>query len=203
MKHNIAEDEALEQAALYALGALTREEALSFEEHLAGGCEVCRSELAPFEGVVATLGFAVQGQAPPPGTREKLLARLAAQRPDLPAASHDAGALQFLIVRAAEGEWCELSPGVHMKRLFADEATSTVTSLYKMLPGAHIPMHAHKGIEQCFVIEGDCRINDEVLGPGDFTCAMSGSIHDTLHTQGGTMFLIVAQHGYEVLEPHR
>jgi anti-sigma factor ChrR (cupin superfamily) len=203
MKHMMAEDEAVEQAALYALGALTPEEARRFEEHLAGGCEVCRAELAPFEAVVSTLAFAAEEQAPPPAIRGKLLARLAAQRPGVPAesASQQTDGLRFLTIRAAEGEWRELSPGVHMKQLFVDQATSTITSVYKMLPGAQVPMHQHKGIEQCYVMEGDCRINDEVLGPGDFTCAMSGSVHDTLHTQGGTMLLIVAQHGYEVLQP--
>jgi anti-sigma factor ChrR (cupin superfamily) len=73
-----------------------------------------------------------------------------------------------------------------------------VTSLYKLLPGAHVPMHTHAGVEQCLVIEGDFHVNDEVLGPGDFTCAMTGSIHETVFTRGGTTLLIVAQQGYEM-----
>jgi predicted ChrR family anti-sigma factor len=203
MKHSVAEDERVEQATLYALGALEPDETRAFEEHLAEGCEVCRAEIAPFEAVVRALAYAVQEQAPPPETKEKLLARLAAERPNTPTASHaaqQAGSFQFLTVRAGEGEWQELSRGVLRKQLFIDEANDTVTSLYKLLPGAQVPMHAHKGIEQCFVVEGDIQLNDDSYGPGDFTCAMSGSIHQTLYSQGGATFLIVAQGGYEMLQ---
>jgi len=202
MKHMMAEDEIREQAALYALGALDQEEARAFEEHLTEGCEVCHSELGPFAAVVLSLALAPLEQEPSPAVREKLLARLTVESQDAGAvtASRQASGLQFLTVRAGEGEWQELFEGVLAKQLLVDRAKGTVTSLYKLLPGAHVPMHTHAGVEQCLVIEGDFHVNDEVLGPGDFTCAMTGSIHETSFTRGGTTLLIVAQQGYKMAQ---
>ena len=83
-----------------------------------------------------------------------------------------------------------------MKRLFADKQTGTVTSLFKFKPGAHTPRHMHAGIEQCLIVEGDFHLNDEVFGPGDFTCAMAGSVHEIAYSEKGALLLIVANESY-------
>lgn len=204
MKHSTAGDEFEERAAIYALGALDREEARSFEEHLAEGCEACEAELQPFAAVVAALGWAAPEAEPPAGARERLLARLTldAQPDPSRATTRQSASSPFLTVRASEGEWKEACEGLFIKQLFADKARGTVTSLYKISPGAHAPMHRHLGVEECYVLEGDCRINDEVLGPGDYTCAMKGSVHQTVYTEAGTLLLIIAQEGSEVLAQH-
>lgn len=202
MKHTVAEDALCERAALYALGALNQHEARAFEEHISEGCEVCEAELRPFETVTASLGLAAREAEPPQGAREKLLARIAeASTP--PALSgtppRQVDLSKSLIVRAHEGEWKKASKGLFIKQLFVDETSSTVTSLYKMLPGTHIPTHRHLGVEECYIIEGDFHTDEGVLGPGDYTCAMKGSTHPSLYTQNGALLLIVTHEGYEVL----
>jgi anti-sigma factor RsiW len=61
-----------ELSALYALDALDGEDRARFEAHLAG-CAECRSELASLQGTAAALAFAVEGPAPPPALRGRIL----------------------------------------------------------------------------------------------------------------------------------
>ena len=56
MNHDRATEEGQELAALYALGALSQQEARAFDAHLNEGCEICAAELAQFDKVVGVLG---------------------------------------------------------------------------------------------------------------------------------------------------
>jgi anti-sigma factor ChrR (cupin superfamily) len=201
MKYHTSRAEIEGEAALYALGALPQDEARAFETHLAGGCELCNANLEAFQTVVGKLVFGALEEHPPPRARARLFAELAEEmavnRPDTGPPPGPFG--QSLTVRLDAGEWKEISGGAFVKRLFVDKTKNTVTSLYKLLPGAHLPAHRHTGIEECIVLEGDYHVNDEVLGPGDYHCALPGSIDLTLYTVGGTMFLIVAPEKCELL----
>src|SRR5215471_6162009 len=77
MEHKLATDEIREQAALYALGALSQIEARAFENHLADGCEVCQAEVSGFDGVVGELGLAAPPASPSAHLRDQLMARIA------------------------------------------------------------------------------------------------------------------------------
>jgi anti-sigma factor ChrR (cupin superfamily) len=200
MNHSLMEEELEERASLYALGALNQHEARSFEEHLAEGCEACATGLSGFEAVVSSLACGAPDATPPASAREKLLARLGKEtEPTPPAANSVDDASQPLVVRAGEGRWHEMCAGVLFKQLFADATRQTVTSLVRMQPGSQIPMHRHRGIEECYVIEGDVFANNETLGAGDYTCAMEGSIHHAISTNHGALLLIVSPESYEVL----
>jgi anti-sigma factor RsiW len=59
-------------SAPYALDALTREDRERFEAHLES-CERCRAELAGLNDAAAALAFAVEGPAPPPELRGRIL----------------------------------------------------------------------------------------------------------------------------------
>ncbi len=61
-----------ELSALYALDALTGEDLARFEAHLAG-CGRCRRELAGLQGAAASLAFAVEGPAPSPALKGRIL----------------------------------------------------------------------------------------------------------------------------------
>src|SRR5262249_39888967 len=77
MEHKLATDEIKEQAALYALGALSQIEAHAFENHLADGCQVCQAEVSGFDSVVGELGLAAPAASPPAHLRGLLTARIA------------------------------------------------------------------------------------------------------------------------------
>jgi anti-sigma factor ChrR (cupin superfamily) len=203
LKHEHLTEEHQEQAALYALGALDPSDAREFEAHLAAGCAACAEELKTFKTVVADFGLSAGEAAPPASAREKLLASLATEpsalrsRAAVPAAS---AAAQFLTIRADQGEWQEVSAGVLVKKLFEDRARGTVTALIKLLPGAQVALHRHPGAEECIVLSGDFHVNGEVLGPGDYHCALPGSTHEKISTEQGTILLIVAPESYEMVE---
>lgn len=192
MKHHTTGAETAGEAALYALGALSKDEARAFEMHLAAGCEPCGASVKAFQVVVEKLGFGAPVEQPPSRLRARLFAELEEERADATGES--------LTIRFDTGEWKEISKGAFVKRLFVDKARNTVTSLYRLLPGARLPAHRHLGIEECIVIEGDYHINDEVLGAGDYHCALPGSADRSLYTVGGTMFLIVAPERCELLK---
>ncbi len=203
MTHDLTE-EVTARAALYALGALVAEDSLAFERHIAQECEVCDAELRAFEEVCAQLALTAPEAEPSTHVRDSLLHKLRQMKqPTFEPAPHQLSAPKTLTVYAGEGEWQELSEGVFVKELHADEKKGLVTSLFKMLPGAHAQTHRHLGVEECLVLEGDFHVNDLILGPGDYHRAEGGSIHQNLYSETGNLLLIISpQQGYQVLEAH-
>jgi quercetin dioxygenase-like cupin family protein len=182
-----------EFAAGYALGALTQHETRAFEEHLAEGCETCGGEVESFEVTTSALGLAASEAEPPESLRPELLMRLNSMERAAPRSQ------DFISIRASEGQWHEVQAGIMLKQLYVDHANGIATSLVKMLPGTSLPPHAHAGPEQFYVLEGDCHVQGQRLGPGDYHRAEAGSIHESTSTVDGTLFLLVAPERYQVL----
>jgi anti-sigma factor ChrR (cupin superfamily) len=202
MKHSEAEEGILELAALYALGMLDGEEARAFESHLKGGCDLCSAEVSSYRSVAANLGFVAELETPREGTREMLAARIASEATG-PKKASEAGLSSpgnMQSIKTEELEWDEVNAGIFIKRLSVDKGTGLATSLVKMLPGKRLARHRHNGSEQLFILEGDCHLQGEVLGPGDYHRAEDGSIHDSTFTVGGTTFLLIAPVTYEFLD---
>ena len=214
------DEEALERAALYALGALDPDEAREFEEH-AAACDDCGRELRCFLAVADALAIAPGPADPPEGARARLLALVSedggrnaggesetrtnvarAHAPaDGPNVFGDAGG--FLVVRKGEGKWRPTGDaGVSYKLLYVDRERGMYTTLLRMEPGSRIPAHRHLGVEQCLVLEGDLRSGDIGMSAGDFNCSLPGSVHEELVTDGGALLLLVSPERYEVIEPH-
>lgn len=201
MTDSVAAHEMTDVAALYALGALSQHEARSFEAHLAEGCDICQAELESFEQTVRAVAFSVAEAEPPARVRAKLLAKVsesASERTGEPARTDGPG--QFVSIRASEGRWLEMREGVLLKKLHVDQATGIATSLVRMLPGTALPVHQHIGVEQFFVIEGDCNVAGQRLTSGDYHRAEAGSIHESTYTVDGTLFLLIEPERYEVLD---
>jgi anti-sigma factor ChrR (cupin superfamily) len=106
---------------------------------------------------------------------------------------------EFLTVRSTEGEWKEFSDGVMIKQLYVNQARSTMTFLLRVSAGASVPAHRHPSIEEIFVIEGNCRVNSEILAPGDYRCAPPGSIDRVLTSELGATVLVVGPIDCELL----
>lgn len=95
-------------AAAYALDGLDEEESREFEAHLEG-CASCRAEVDAFRDSATSLAFAVEGPAPPPELRSRILEQARAERPNvIPlrrrfAPSRAAGAVAAVAACAALG----------------------------------------------------------------------------------------------------
>lgn len=199
MKHRVATDEIRELAAAYSLGALEPQEAGAFEAHLSRSCHVCQAELEGFGATVSALALSAVEQPPPIDARRKLLSMLNGGHKYAEADSPTASP-KFLSIRGDEGAWRVLSDGVMIKLLHMDNASGLATSLVRMRAGTSLPRHRHRGVEQFFVLEGDCRVHGEKLVPGDYHRAETGSVHESTYTVDGTLFLLVAPDSFEVLE---
>lgn len=99
-----AHEHYLELASVYALGALDGEERFRFEEHLASGCEDCRSALMEAEAAASDLALAAPAMSPPDSVRERLFSRVAKDLEpsvDEPASARRPGRLFILLAAAA------------------------------------------------------------------------------------------------------
>jgi quercetin dioxygenase-like cupin family protein len=179
-EHRTANDEVRELASLFAAGALPPNEEAEFAEH-AQTCSVCAAEARAFREAASWLPFG-GGVAAPPHLRDKLLARI--QQSEPPAG--------IRVVRADEGAWHPLVPGVAAKRLYQESQTGNVALLVRMEPGAKYPPHSHADVEHCYVLQGDLHFGDFVLRAGDYQCAGVSTSHRDSHTVNGCLVLIVA-----------
>lgn len=95
-------------------------------------------------------------------------------------------------VRAYDGVWKPMGPGVEFKLLFADPATGLNTTLVRMAPGATLPEHFHHDSEQCLVMEGDIGWGELSYKAGDFVVQGKHTHHPEIRSQSGVLMLIIA-----------
>lgn len=185
-----------DELALYAFGLLERDQAAAITRHLDAGCAVCNEELRGLRTVCVTLSASADAVEPPPGLRDRMLARIRSERP----ANREEPGPGLYIVRSGAGEWkSTIWAGISYKRLYLDKSTGLATSLLRVAPGARYPAHRHHGVEQSWVVEGSCRIGTATIAAGDFACAASGTDHAVLISDEGCILLIVSTARDEVL----
>lgn len=91
-------------------------------------------------------------------------------------------------VRQGDGQWEAVTPLVDAKLLFRDEVSETL--LYRLLPGAELPGHAHPGNEECMMLEGEMWIGELCLLAGDFHLGKQGHDHDTIRSPKGALLYV-------------
>ena len=93
-------------------------------------------------------------------------------------------------VRADEGVWQELAPGIHIKVLHEDPSTNTRSYFVRMEPGSRVPSRTHTQEEQCLVLEGEVTIGDHVMRSGDWRVARPESRHVDFWSKTGCLLFI-------------
>jgi anti-sigma factor ChrR (cupin superfamily) len=95
--------------------------------------------------------------------------------------------LRSTIVAASAMPWQRTE--FEMKILYQDaEGRSTI--LFKMAPGAVVPLHEHTALEQTFMLEGSLEDAEGSCGAGDFVWRPGGNIH-IAHAPDGATFISV------------
>jgi anti-sigma factor ChrR (cupin superfamily) len=94
------------------------------------------------------------------------------------------------VVRASEGEWKTLLPGITVKTLHIDREQGTQTSLWRLAGGARIPRHPHSKDEECLVLEGEIVHEGVHYGPGDYLFSSPGVRHREFTAPEGALLLI-------------
>ena len=94
----------------------------------------------------------------------------------------------LVTVRAGDGAWREIKAGVRAKTLREGPAGASV--LIELAPGAALPVHRHRHLEEGIVLQGGLQLGDLELGPGDYHVSPAGSRHGRISShQGGIAYL--------------
>jgi anti-sigma factor ChrR (cupin superfamily) len=168
-----------DSASLYALGLLDDAEIRAFENHLKS-CERCGAEVRESGELAVQLAGTIPSFTPPAGLRQRVLAEAVLPR----------GVVA--LVRGAKMNWqpTEFS-GVSIARLYEDATRGELSSLVRMMPGAHYPSHRHAGLEHCYVLQGDLIFEDHTLMAGDYSAGNPGREHTSATTTQGCLLFIV------------
>ena len=169
----------MNSASLYGLGLLDEAESRAFELHLTQ-CPACGTELRESGDLAVQLARTIPASSPPAFLRERVLREVVLPRG------------VAALVRGSQIHWQETPfPGVSMARLYEDPIRGELTSLVRMLPGAHYPSHHHAGLEHCYVLEGDLVFEDHTLWAGDYSAGSPQKNHSAATTTEGCLLFIV------------
>lgn len=118
------------------------------------------------QATLAKLADAIAAVTPPAALAARMRERVMA-----------AATTETHAIRAAEGEWKNLLPGITIKTLHIDIEQGTQTSLWRLQAGARIPPHRHSKDEECLVLEGSIIHDGQAYTQGDFLFAKPGARH--------------------------
>jgi anti-sigma factor ChrR (cupin superfamily) len=175
-----------DRAADYVMGMLSAAERAEVER-VAARDPALAAEIERLNGDLSPLLLDAPEVEPPAYIFERIKEQIAA----IPRA--EAMALAgSRTVRAGEGKWESLVPGIERKVLSFDRERKRVTLLIRAQPGAEFPAHEHDDDEESYVLSGDLMFDDLVLHAGDYHLARAGQRHPVGRTRGGCMLLVTA-----------
>ncbi len=132
------------------------------------------------EELTGALAEAVIPIAPPTARASELKARVMAR-------ISGKKSFDLLTVRAGEGEWITLLPGLEKKILSESSDGQMQSYLLRAAPGTTVPPHEHLADEECFMLEGEAMFGDIHLSAGDYHIARKGSMHGQTYTKTGAL----------------
>jgi anti-sigma factor ChrR (cupin superfamily) len=174
-----------DRAADYVMGMLSAEERARVERDAAADSALA-AEIARLNEDLSPLLLDAPEVEPPAELFDRIRARVAAEQPkaiEIPGSR---------TVRADEGKWQFICPGIERKLLWHDRDKKRITFLIRAQAGAEFPAHAHDDDEEAYVISGDLIFDDLVLNAGDYHLARPGVQHPVGRTKGGCMLLVTA-----------
>ena len=105
-------------------------------------------------------------------------------------------------VKASEGTWWKVAPGVMAKLLSFDPVSRRTTTLLRFAPGTTYAPHRHTAVEELLVLEGGCSIAGREMAVGDYHRAEVGTEHHDTSTDDGCLLLVISSPQNEMLSPH-
>ncbi len=184
-------DIAAEFAALVGLDALDGPDAAGMEH-----CHECpfgKAALAAYgyDEVVATMAAAEFPPMEPPAELEAMIMAKIDEEEAKPKSSGG----YFFMNAEEDGEWVALPGGkIRIKVLSDIAASGHTTVLLEADPGGVFFPHAHKGMEEVFLISGDLETEGRIMGPGDYLRADPGTRHHKAVSKGGCRAIMITAH---------
>ncbi len=102
-------------------------------------------------------------------------------------------------IKASEGVWLNLAPGVTAKVLSFDPASKRTTTLLRFASGTSYAPHRHTAVEELYVLEGGCSIAGREMAVGDYHRAETGTVHHDTSTDEGCLLLVISSPQNEIL----
>ncbi len=101
---------------------------------------------------------------------------------------------ELITIRADEGQWSDLAPGVSGKPLFDDRKIRS--SIVRIAAGTSWTLQQQllAADEECLLLEGDVFIGDTLLRTGDWQFAPAGSESRSISTEKGALFFMRCTH---------
>lgn len=130
----------------------------------------------PHSTVVAEVEAISTPPTPPDRLRRRLMTRVHASLADHAGLS---------TVRDADRHWHTVSPGVRIKMLWHGTQGNSV--LIALAPGATLPPHRHRWVEEGIVLRGRVQLDDMELGVGDYHACLPGSRHGSFRSHDGAL----------------
>jgi quercetin dioxygenase-like cupin family protein len=165
------------QAGLLALGALASAE-WDAATRLAESDPDMETARCQWEAMLAGLTAALPLTPPPADLFDRIEARIDRL-------------VKGETIRRDHGGWKEVMPGIRVKILHSDRDARRQTLMLDVQADAIYPPHRHEQVEEIYMISGDLRIGDVVLGPGDYHVSPAGSSHPGATSRGGCRCLII------------
>ena len=91
------------------------------------------------------------------------------------------------VLPAAQAIWTSVGPGLRTRTLVNHPDVGRELSLIRAEAGAALAGHAHEGVEELYVLEGSCVIEDTPMAVGDYHRAAPGSQHGPAMTDEGCL----------------
>ncbi|HWU54061.1 MAG TPA: cupin domain-containing protein [Rhizomicrobium sp.] len=176
-----------EATCAYAVHALTGDEVAAAVAHNIA-CVTCRRELESLRPVIDSfISWPVDILRPRASLQTRLARRIADETgelfawPDVP--------------QWPEPQWEPVAPGIECKLLAGDTERKRVSMLVRFAAGASFTAHTHAESEECHLLDGDLRIDEDELLPGDCKYGAPGSRHTLVHSRMGCTCLVVTSTG--------
>jgi len=78
--------------------------------------------------------------------------------------------------------------GIDMRVLYSDPDSGRSTIIFKMQPGAVVPLHEHTALEQTYVLSGSLTDDEGTVTEGNFVWRPAGNTH-VAHAPGGALII--------------
>jgi quercetin dioxygenase-like cupin family protein len=175
--------EGSELVCAYALQVLPAGEVAAAEAHIAS-CPDCQRELESLRPVVNRfVSWPTDVLRPTTPLQARLALRIAEEtgkQPVLPAGQ-----------QSFEPDWEQVAAGIECKLLATDTERHRVSMLVRLAPGASYPAHAHAGVEELYLLDGELWIDARKLSPGDYNYGAPGTRDERVWSETGCTCVLV------------
>lgn len=87
-------------------------------------------------------------------------------------------------------------PGIEHKTLYSDPVSGLSALLFRLAPGAVVPLHEHTGVEMTYVLEGSLEDEEGRCSAGNFVWRPAGNTHEARAPQGALILGVFMKPNY-------